>query len=291
MPRLDNLLIQNQAQATGLSSPMMNLGTGGGFHGWSPDLAAWHSQAAAMRGQLHCVLLEAPGFFALMPNPEMWYAALKNLFENHMKTWEGFNGTLKVDFEEHDVGGGGEKFHEIANTTREQTTPSSTVIDKYGDPIKTLLYNWIIYGMMDPETKYAMVSTLPGERPADLLPNWSSASALFFETDPLHRHITRSWVVVNMMPKSSGEIVSSRDLSTGRKMDEVSIEWTGTAQFTLGGNNFAQSILDTINITNAVPHLRPSMVGQIEANVAAQEVGYKVAAEDLGTNHVPGLAG
>ena len=48
---------------------------------------------------------------------------------------------------------------------------------------------------------------------------------------------------------------------------------------------------DTINITNAVPHLRPSMVGQIEANVAAQEVGYKVAAEDLGTNHVPGLAG
>lgn len=290
MTRLVDAL-QDGAHANGSLQPMINLASGGGYNGWSPDLAAWHSNAADMRGQLHCILLDAPKFFSLMPQPEKWVECLKNLFEVHMKTWEGFNGTLKADFEEHDVGGAGEKHQEVANVTRERTVPTSTFIDKYGNPGQTLLYNWIIYGMMDPDAKYAMVSTLPGERPTDLLPDWSSASALFYEADPLHRRVVRSWVVVNMMPQSSGEITGRRDLSAGRELNTVSVEWTGIAQFNLGGSNFAQGILDTINITNAVPHLRPSFVDKISADVEAAQVGFKVGAEDLGTNHVPGLAG
>lgn len=287
MARL-NETIQQGAFAAGTQAPMLDLSKGG-YNGWAPDLRSFVSNAAYMRGQLTCIVLETPGFFQLMEQPQKWVDCLKQLMEVHTKTIDGFNGTLKVDFEEHDVGGAGEKHQEIANVTRERTTPSTTVVEKAGLPITTLLYNWIIYGMMDPDTKYAMVGTLAGDRPEDLLPDWNTMTCLFYEADALHRRVLKSWVTTNMMPQTSGEIVGKRDLASGRELSTLTIEWTGISQFNLGGNNFAQSIIDSINITNAVPHLRPSFIDKISSDLEASTNGYKVGVEDLGANAVPGI--
>ena len=152
--------------------------TYGGQHGWAPNLTEWVSNQAYVRRNLVCVLLEAPRFFTLMPDPAKWVSTLKSLLELHCRSIEGFNAALTVDTDEHPVGGAGEMQQEVINVTRARTEPSFTFVEKYGRPIQTFIQHWVQYALMDPETKYALVGTLE-KKPEDLLADWFSCSALF----------------------------------------------------------------------------------------------------------------
>jgi hypothetical protein len=134
---------------------------------------------------------------------------------------------------------------------------------------------------MDPDTKYAMVGTLQGQRPTDMLPDWYSASCLFFEPDPTHRRVVKSWVTTNMFPKETGEISGKRDLTSASQTLTLTIPFTGISQFNLGTNKFAQSILDKINLTNANPYLRPSFIQKLDSNIADNSEGYFKGTDDL----------
>jgi hypothetical protein len=203
----------------------------------------------------------------------------------HCRSIEGFNAALTVDTDEHPVGGAGEMQQEVINVTRARTEPSFTFVEKYGRPIQTFIQHWIQYALMDPETKYALVGTLEN-KPEDLLADWFSCSALFFEPDPIHRKVVQAWVTTNMFPKETGEIVGKRDLTSASEILNLTIPFTGISQYGLGVNLFAQKILDGININNANPYLRPSHLQSISSDVAAATEGYKKNAEDLGSSAV-----
>jgi len=81
-----------------------------------------------------CILLEAPKMFSVMPDSQKWISSLKALFELHARSIDGLNAGIKVDTEEHPVGGAGEQQQEIVNVTRERTQPKFTFIEKYGRP-------------------------------------------------------------------------------------------------------------------------------------------------------------
>lgn len=270
------ILSQDTAYAKLFNQRMTDLTHGGQF-GYANNLVELVSNNAYIRRNLVCILLEGPRFFDLMPNPNKWYASLKSLVELHMKTWDGFKGGLTVETVEHAVGGAGEMQEEYVDVKRERTQPTSTVIEKYGSPIQSLLHTWITFGMMDPDTKTSMLGTLTADtagsanRPSDLLSDWYTMSCLFFEPDPLHRTVVKSWVVTGMFPKGTGPIEGKRDLLSASELLELSLEWTGVAQFNLGGNVFAQKILDRININNANPYLRPSFIANRNAEVARSE--------------------
>lgn len=289
MSRITDALQGQKAFGKNSTQPMLDLSFGG-QHGWAPNLTEWVSNQAYVRRPLVPILLEAPGFFQLMPDPAKWVQALKSLVELHCRTIDGFNAEITVDFDNHPVGGAGELQDEVTNATRARSEPSFGFVEKYGNPIQTLLSAWIQYGMMDPDTKYALVSTLSGTKPDDLLADWSTMSMLFFEPDPLHRKVVKSWVTTNMMPKSTGEITGKRDLTSASELLNLTIAFTGISQFNLGSNVFAQSILDKINLTHANPILRPSFISSISNDVdAASTTGYKAELEELGSTAVPGL--
>ncbi len=286
MARITEALMESRAFSGSSKQPMLDL-TYGGQHAWAPDLTQWVSNQAYVRRNLVCILLEAPRFFQVMPDSAKWVQTLKSLFEMHARSIEGFNAGLKVDYDEHPVGGAGEVQHEFTNVTREASKPSFTFVEKYGMPIQTFLSNWITYGLMDPETKFAMAGTLSGDRPSDMLADWYTASALFFEPDPLHRTVVKSWVTTNMFPTGTGEIIGKRDLTSASEILTLNVEFTGLSQFTLGTNMFAQSILDNINANNANPYLRPSFIQDLDSNVsAASTEGYKKNVEHLGSTAV-----
>lgn len=285
MARLTEALLAQKAFGTNANQPMLDL-TYGGQHGWAPNLKEWISNQAYVRRNLVPILLEAPKFFTLMPNPEKWVSTLKSLIELHARSIEGFNAGLTVDTDEHPVGGGGEMQQEVINVTRARTEPSFTFIEKYGRPVQTFIQHWIQYALMDPETKYALVGTLEN-KPDDMLADWFSMSCLFFEPDPTHRKVVQAWVTTNMYPKETGEVIGKRDLTSASEILTLTIPFTGISQYGLGVNLFAQKILDTINHTNANPYLRPSFVDSISADVeAAQESGYKKGIEDLAASAV-----
>lgn len=286
MARITDAVLDQRAFGRGINQPMLDISHGGQF-GFSPDLTEWVSNQAYVRRNLVCILLEAPKFFQLMPEPQKWVESLKSLLELHCKTIEGFNAGLTVELDEHAVGGAGEFQQEVTDVKRARSEPSFTFVEKYGMPIQTFLYNWITYGLMDPDTKYAMVGTLSGQKPEDLLADWYSASILVFEPDPTHKKVVKSWVTTNVFPKGTGEIIGKRDLASASEVSTLTVEFAGLSQYGLGTNVFAQKILDTINITHANPNLRASFISAIAADIV-DTTGYKKGVETLGTSAVPG---
>jgi hypothetical protein len=273
MSRITNALLEGKAFSQNYNQPMLDI-TYGGQLGWSPNLTQWVSNQAYVRRNLICILLEAPKFFQLMPNPQKWVESLKSLLELHARTIEGFNAGLTVETDEHPVGGAGEMQQEVTNVKRARSEPNFNFVEKYGLPIQTFLQNWIMYGLMDPDTKYALIGTLAGEKPEDMLADWYSMSCLFFEPDPNHRKVIKAWVTTNMYPKSSGDIIGKRDLTTDLEMNTLSVDFTGISQYNIGTTIFAQKILDSINLTNANPNMRASFIQNISSDVKAAQEGY-----------------
>jgi len=282
MTRLATALLGDKAFGNGVKQPLLDFRRGG-QHGYAPNLTEWVSNQAYIRRNLICILLEAPGFFQLMPDSSIWIQSLKSLVELHARSIEGFNAALTVEFAEHPVGGAGEMQQEVTDVKRARTEPVFNFVEKYGRPIQTFLEMWIRYGMMDPDAKIAMAGTLTssntatrsgqtlnaaGGRPTDLLADWSTMTCLFIEPDNLHRSVVKSWITTNMMPKETGPIEGKRDLTTASDLLELSIPFTGISQYGLGVNNLAQAILNQINITNAVPFLHKAFITKGDTNVA-----------------------
>ncbi len=270
-------------------SQMFNLARGGQM-GWNVYLNQWVNNQAYVRRQIIPILLQAPGFFKYMPNPNHWIQSLKALIELHAINIEGLNATLTVETEEHPVGGAGEVQEEVTNTTRERTNVSFTWNEKFGIPVQTFLYNWIIYGLMDPNTKYPLVSTLNGNVPPAMTADQYSATVLFIEPDPTAHYVIKSWLVTNLFPKTSGEIIGKRNLTEPGEMLEITAEFGGISLFTLGVNDFAQQILDQINtnLPNANPYLQPAWLTGIDSDVSSQAVGYEQGVETLSSTAVQG---
>ena len=98
MARVRNAILGNKAYARGTNSEVLNLKFGGQF-GWSPNLTEWVSNQAHVARNLIPILLEAPKFFNLMPNPNVWVETLRALVELHCTSIEGFDAGLEVETE------------------------------------------------------------------------------------------------------------------------------------------------------------------------------------------------
>lgn len=284
MSRLSNA-IMTDAFARQVSRPMSNLELGG-QGGWAPNLTEWVNNQAYVSRPLICIMLEAPKMFSVMPDSYKWIASLKALFELHAKSIEGMNASLKPEFDTHDVGGAGEKQHEVVDMKREASVPKFTFVEKYGRPIQTLLNYWMRYGMMDAEAKYALLGTLGNPNIKDLLADWYTATCLFIVPDPLHKTVDKAWITTNMMPQGEGDVTAKRDLSTGQEILTLDIEFTGLSQYGLGVNKFAQTILDQISTTNADPSMRASFIDRVSADVLAAANGYRNDLQKVGTQAV-----
>jgi len=288
MSRLTDAVI-NGAYTRSIDRPMLDLKFGG-QQGWAPNLTEWVSNQAYVSRPLVCIMLEAPKMFSAMPDSQKWISSLKALFELHARSIDGFNAGLKVDVEEHAIGGAGEQQQEIVNVTRERSQPKFQFIEKYGRPIQTLFDYWIRYGMMDPDTKFALLGGMGKTEVKDLLADWYSATCLFMVPDPLHKKVDKAWITTNMFPLSNGDITAKRDLTTSQEMLTLDIEFSGISQFGLGVNQFAQNILDNINTLNADPFMKPSFVTKISADVAAANTnGYESLVESVGKNAVTSM--
>lgn len=288
MSRITEAVLGQVSFGRNANQPILDPTYGGQF-GYAPNLTEWVSNQGYVARNAICILLEAPRFFQLMPDPNKWVSALKSILELHCRTIEGYNAGLKLEFDEHPVGGAGEMQQEVTDSKRDRTEPSFTFVEKYGNSIQLFLQNWIQYGIMDPDTKYALISTLSGQKPEDLLADWYTCSVLVMEPDPTHQKVIKAWVTANMMPMTTDTIEAKRDLASARELKTLTVGFTGVSQTGLGVINFAQSILDSINMSNANPYLRPSFVNKVDEEISSTQEGYVNGVEKLGNTAVPGI--
>lgn len=279
MSRLSDAILQG-GYSRGLMSPMLDA-TYGGQNGYAPNLTEWVSQTHYVRKNLHCFLLEAPRGFDYLPEPQYWIRALKNMVEVHAKTIEGLNAGLSATFGETPVSGGGEIFEDTTNVTRERSNVTFGFTDLYGRPMQTFLQNWILYLMGDPDNKVPLINTLTTGRPYTMLADISSATMLFVEPDATHTKVAKAWLGTNMRPRDNGKVEGKRDLTSPGDLSELSVGFTGVYQSGIGVDTFAQAILNSLNMNNANPNLRPAFARGIQAEVYATGRGLAGNMNDL----------
>ena len=283
MARLTDAILQNnQAFAAGRQNPMLDLSKGG-MMGYAPDYTQWVSNQSYIRRNLFCLLVEAPRGFNFLQNGDKYVGVLKSLVELHALSIDGLQAGLEVETSETPVGGGGQMQQHFTNVTEARSNPVFRFDEKYGMPVASFFRSWITHLMMDPHSKVANIGTLSGNKPTDMLADMYSATMVFIEPDPTHTKVVKAWLCTNMFPTGTGEIVGRRDLTAAGEQTTYDITFTALTQFGLGVDQFAQTLLDGINITGANPYLRPAFITDIAADVRAAAAGYEQQAEQLGS--------
>ena len=250
---------------------MLNIDFGGQF-GWSPRLghidsdkknySEWISNHKYISKNVIAVVIQTPRFFDFMPDPQKWISAFKSLIELHSKSIEGLNSGLTVEYSEHAVGGAGEMQEEVTNVTRARSTVTHTVEEKAGKPINRFLTDWIRYGLMDPDTKHALIGTLSNWKDELYTPEYYTATVLYFEPDITMRHVVEAWLCTNMAPKGNGEVVGKRDLTAAGEAKDIAIEFTSITMYNEPVRRLAQSILNEMTTIKVDPHQLPMFVSE-----------------------------
>lgn len=281
----DSMLLPGVGLSAGVNRRMSNPNYAG-VMGWSPNPTHWVNKTGYVRRNLIPVVLRAPAGFAYMPNPNDWYAATRSIFETHPITIEGLNSTLTVAAADTPYGAAGEQFQDPTNVTRERSSPSFTLPDIYGAPVNAYLETWIQYLIMDAETKTALINTLGGQIPPDMMADIYTMDMLFIEPDPQQSKVVRAWIVYNMFPMSGGEVVGRRDPASDMEQVRYNIPMAGFAQVGTGVKAFAQSVLDGMRIAGANPMHRRTYLEGIDADIVRARTGFGNQMSELANSQV-----
>lgn len=285
MTRLSDTILGNRGYSQYSQVPMVDL-RNGAQNGPMTDTGSYVSNSAYVRRSIIAILIEAPRGFQDLDSPDVYVETLKALVELHPKSIEGLQSTLTVEHVENAVGGGGEMQEDFSNVTRARSNPTFVWTEKYGKPISSFLRNWITGLIMDPITKFPTVISRGVRAPTDLLPDYNGMTVLFFEPDPTHTKVVESWLCTNMQPKSSGDITGRRDMTQAGESIDYSIEFTSLTQHGVGVHQFAQRILDGMNLNGMNPNLQKAFVQQISEDVKAAEKGYTETLDTEARTHV-----
>jgi hypothetical protein len=273
--------------AQNYKNPMLDL-TYGGMHGWAPKLDEWVNNQQYIRQNVIPILLEAPTGFKFFPNPDVWISTLRSLMELHSLSITGLNAGLEVEFASTPVGGSGQQQEDPTDVKETPSAVTHRWNEKYGMPVVRFWSQYIRYLLMDANSKFAGITTLAGAKGevTDMLADRRSFSMLYIEPDPTHTQVVKSWIVTNMMPKSSGEITGQHDKTAAGEPVTYDIAFTGIHQTGWGVQDFAQEVLDGMNITGADPYARAAFIKEISADVTAStNTGYKTSIDKVVENH------
>lgn len=265
-----------------------------GQNGYQTDFRGYVNNASYVKRNLICVLIAAPTGFQHLPSPGDWVSTLKALVEVQAQNIEGLNATITAEFTDTPVGGSGEMQQDIQDVKRERSVPSFTWIEKYGMPINAFLNGWITGLIMDPITKVPGVMSSTANLPQDLLPDYTGATMLFLEPDPTHSRVVKAWLCTNMHPKSAGDVIGIRDITSGGDVLTYNIEFTALTQVGHGVDMLAQTYLSNMSLAGVNPNTKPAFTHLgVDTDVNSVDSGYsdqvKTAQGDSYADNMAGL--
>lgn len=284
MARIDKVFDEGTI-SKGVQTPIADLRYGAQM-GYSPDLTTWVSNHPYVSRNVICILMEAPRIFTKLPNAEKWIASFREFFERMPQSITGLNQSLQIDTDSVRLGKGGQEQEFFTNVQYSKPNLQFQMHERYGLGVYRFLSAWTRLSMMDPDTGYATVNTLPGMEINDLLPDQYTATALFIEPDPIHKHVTQAWLVCNISPKDSIENTAQRSMSDPYSKRDLTISLTGIAQYGAGVDQLAQTILDRISLVGADPHHRQAFVRDIDALVNDRPFGYHHGVDTLAQQQI-----
>lgn len=239
---------------------------------------AWISNAAYVKRNVIAIVLRYPKFFDLMPDKDKWIESYKNLIELHPLTIDGLSSGLTVDTDEHPVGAGGEFQEEATDVKRARSNISFTFKEKAGKSITKFLDYYIRYGIMDPDTKRALVAqyitditTINGM----YTPDYYTGTVLFIEPDITQKVVVDAWLSTNMFPKGNGDRTGKRDLRSAGEVPELNIEFTSITMNNAAVMTVASKILASLSVLSKLPDtgiVAPSV--EVDSTLSSAKGGF-----------------
>lgn len=255
----------------------------GGMHGFAPFLDEFVSNAGYVRENIIAILLTAPRAFDYLDNKQLLVDMLKSIVETKAERIEGLNAKLTVTVAENPLGGSNQVQEEFTQVQEERSSITMVFKDTYGGSLGKFWRMFIHTLIADPRSTVPNILSYAPNIP-DLLPDMRTFSMMFIEPDPRHKTVIRSWVMSNMAPKDSGDVIGKKDKTTAKDLVEHSISFTGFHQYGLGVDLKAQEILNKLNLYQANPELVKAHIGAPFADVAAAGRGYMETAKILTEN-------
>ena len=278
--------VLNQKTLYAGSSPTPNLKYGG-QSGYLPRIGMvgpdgknydeWISNQAYVSRNIIPVVIRAPKFFSLLPEPARWLEVYKALLEVHALSIVGLTSEIELTTDEHAIGGGGEFQEEVTDSKRTRSAISYTFKEKTNKAIVKFLDYYIRYGIMDPDVKKPLISTSvdTSSIPSAEL---STGTILFIETDISQRVVVDAWLCSNFFPRRTGERTGQRNLTSAGETKDLSIDFASITMNNEAVLNMATNILNGLTILNNIPDINnvvPS--SEITPEVAASAVGFNEA--------------
>ena len=254
---------------------------GVGQYGYMKKYSQYNQSYAYVKRSLIPKVISLPKMFELLEDSDIWYAFAKELLETGCREITGLNATVTHQHVENQFDRPGSMMHTPGKTTIAPSNVSTVIPEADGMPNSRFLEAWIYLGMDDPNLGVPGISAIvPSTTRLRLTPDFVSATVLYTEPDPFHRSVVRSWLMMNMMPKSGGVVEGKYDEFGSRDPLDLSIEWTGFHVLGEGVDKLAQELLDESSIVGAISTRQESFIEGVAGSVADQDMaGYQSTVE------------
>ena len=255
--------------------------TKGGQFGWSPalgdikNMGNWMSNAAYVKQNGICILLDYPRAFDLVDKSGKLAGFLSALLSVRSKNFSGVNMNMNVNVASHQFGGGGQEQKEVTNVTRTAVNAQHVYQEVAYRPITTFHEFWVELTEGNENTKIPLMAQYL--KPGDLsLPHLKTATALYMEPDHLHKNIINAAIVTNMFPEGDiGEREIKSDKTADKPLTELTYTYGGIGMTNANVLEFAQKYLESLSpILHADPQRIAMYPAGAAANVKDSENGY-----------------
>ena len=259
----------NKGSAGNVSGPSASL-LYGAQNGYTPKIGGvsidgrifeeWASNSGLVRTNVIAIPYSTPGFFKEFGPVRA--RELRKVWINIMSTLptkiSGFNATLTVENDEHQVGASGGLFmQEHTKVSRERSQIVNDYIEREGQPINEFLEFLIRYGIGDEYTQTPAVSTLEGVRAKFKgkvrLQSYYTGSVLYAELDRMNANVVNAYLLVGGRPETAGEIISERDLTAAKEIVRYSVNINGMVDTNNPIKAHAQTVIDNMTIFSTNP--------------------------------------
>lgn len=273
MPRYSQTLT-NKAYAERAQLSVLSLAVQGN-QGYLSDMQYYPSATDYIRKPLIIKVLQAPSGLSMMPNASAYIAAYKNLIENWMQTWTGFNQTLNVAVQETALGAAGEMFQTPSRVSRARSQISSTVVEKDNMPVLRFLQDITRYLISDPDAGHALLSGVT-DNFTDQLADVYGGTIIAFEPDKTFRKVQRAWLITNFWPfQDIGENTGNRQITQEGETITYTLNWTGWQKTGYAVEKLAQGFMDAVRVTGLDPMYQANFLNAADSNVTSVPTGYQ----------------
>jgi len=242
----------------------------GGQQSMMADHRHWMSSATYVRQKMITVLYEAPGHMMYMDDGLDRIRLLKAIMETMPTAVQGLTRKLEAEYSEHKINDTNEVHHTPTRVSRAVSTVSIVIPEKHGKFVFNYMSQWLIELIYDPETTHpGLVNKIAYQSAGypEFLPDAIAMTCLFYEPSVDMARITEAYLVVNMMPKSSGEDEAKNIVGEANETVEQTIEFTGTTTISDHVDVLAQNHLDELMKKGARPHSMQAAYIEIEPGV------------------------